>query len=280
MKFPTELSAQRLSLLNEDDKALYDFEHSIYYSKELYEQGIRDYQECLANRQAYYMKKLNEDIEFSNLETSEKIQMAENLTKVEADYILNELINIMSDILPEEDIKEISEECYNNLIAKSGEIDNELLEAAGHDMTYWLQNMGWFGKIIGGLLTGLLGGLIAAIMAGKDKWAQKMLEKYMNKLVELIDDGRNKKKSFFSWFGFKRENTGDQSQVCFRSIQENIERNRLTYGSIFCKSAGLFGTNAINDAMSGSGTTGGGYYSGFEEKIAQKIKELHNENKD
>jgi len=55
--------------------------------------------------------------------------------------------------------------------------------------------MGWLGKLAGSLLTGIFGGMVALIMAGKTKAAVQSLENYMNKLVELTDDGVHKKKS-------------------------------------------------------------------------------------
>lgn len=280
MKFPYELSEQRLSILSKEDRELYDFEHSIYFSKALYEQNIKDYQESYQNRKAYYYNQLNEDAEYANLETAEKEQMADTLTKVEAAEILEMLAEVFNGIIPDDEISLVKEACMQNLIINDEPemlTEEELLEAAGHDMTYWLQNMGWLGKLGGALFGGIFAGLMSLIMAGKDKAAQKLLERYMNKLVELTDDGRNKKHSFFSLFGAKRENTGDRSQACFRTIQENVERNRLTYGTIFCKAAGLLGDSPISDALS-AGATNGGFYTEFNEKIASQIKDLSSSN--
>jgi hypothetical protein len=65
-------------------------------------------------------------------------------------------------------------------------------------------------------------------MKGKDRLAMKKLKQYMNKLVELIDQGVNKKRPWYSFLMIskkKRQNNGDYNKACFRTIQETAERN-------------------------------------------------------
>ena len=48
-------------------------------------------------------------------------------------------------------------------------------------------------------MTGLLAVVAWLMMKGKDRLAMKKLKQYMNKLVELVDQGVNKKKP---WYAF------------------------------------------------------------------------------
>jgi len=86
----------------------------------------------------------------------------------------------------------------------------------------------WIGKLAAGLLTGLIGLVAWLFMKGKDRLALKKLKQYMNKLVELIDMGVNKKRPWYSFLMLSkknRQNTGDYNKACFRTIQETAERN-------------------------------------------------------
>jgi len=90
-------------------------------------------------------------------------------------------------------------------------------------MTYWA-------KGLGGLFGGLMGIVIALIMRGKTKAAIRMLENYMNKIVEKVDDGLNKKKGRGLWARLKTgigklfgkdwsgKNSGEQNTMCLRVI--------------------------------------------------------------
>ena len=126
---------------------------------------------------------------------------------------------------------------------------NEDPLAPGKDMTFWMNDMGWLGKLAGGLLTGVVGMMVAAIMAGKDKMAMKQLETYMNKMVEMVDNGVHKKKSLLGkimgslGFGDRDEYDGDQSKACFRTIQENYLKEIACNGMVLMKNMGFLSDN-------------------------------------
>lgn len=259
MKFPYTLSKDRLSLLSEEDRRLYEYEHSPYYS---YEDKVL----CVnAFRKArhWYMELIESDEEFKKLNESEKSEMSDALVRIEASRIIDEVYNLVypdiADELTEkehEELKSILAESVYKL-AEADKLKPLNEDTPGHDMTFWIPGLGWLGKLAGGLLSFGLAGIIGLIMAGKDKAAAKALEKYMNKLVETTDNGLYKKKSFFSWFSRdKTKFTGDQSYSCFRSIQEMYERKICTNTLVAGKAAGYFGSNPLQDAA--SQTLGGG----------------------
>lgn len=213
MKFPYELSKERLSLLTEKDRAIYEYEHS-GLSPEMKKLEELNYNINLYNS---LYNNINENIDDSNI--------SESLFNSQFDELFDkELIN------------EVGYEEYINIKKQIFEyIQNDhelkpLYEAPGEPTDWWLTNikLGWLGKLAAGLLTGLLGTVAWLMMKGKDRLAMKKLKQYMNKLVELVDQGVNKKKP---WYAFLiptkkgQQNTGDYNRSCFRTIQETAERN-------------------------------------------------------
>ena len=83
MKFPYELSEQRLSLLSEDDRILYEYEHSPFYSYEDKVRSINEYNQARYGRYQNYYNQINEDEEFKDLSEEEKAEMSKQLTNVE-----------------------------------------------------------------------------------------------------------------------------------------------------------------------------------------------------
>lgn len=271
MKFPYTLSNDRLSLLSEEDRELYEYEHSPYYSYE-------DKLICVnAFRKAKgrYMELIESDEEFRNLTSLEKTELSESLTKLEASRIVDEVYNIVypeiADVLTKEEDEKLRE-ILNETVFKL--VENEKFQplnedTPGHDLTFWIPGLGWLGKLAGGLLTAGLAGIIGLIMAGKDKAAAKALERYMNRLVETTDNGLYKKKSFFSWFSRdKTKFKGDQSYSCFRAIQEIFERKICTNTLVAGKAAGYFGKDAVSDAAMGN-LNGG--LKDFKQNVVDKI---------
>ena len=205
MKFPHELSKERLSLLSPEDKRIYEMEHSGLYSFE-------DVQ-------------LNDNYEYIVEDAQIRKQMDKFLFDTEFDNMFDKEI-----------IEAVGEEEYMNIkknifefIENDPEMQGELFEAPGHSADWWMDfKMSWFGKLAAGLLTGLLGLIAWLIMKGKDRLAMKKLKQYMNKLVELIDQGVNKKRPWYSFLMISkkaRKNTGDYNKACLRTIQETAERN-------------------------------------------------------
>ena len=284
MKFPYELSEQRLSLLSEDDRILYEYEHSPFYSYEDKVRSINEYNQARYGRYQNYYNQLNEDEEFKDLSEDEKAEMSKQLTNVEATQIYEEFIEplvypILMETMTSDEYKTLKEASLNQMYEMpiTADVINEGT-APGKAQTFWIPNMGWLGAIAGGILTTGLAGMIGLFMAGKDKAAAKALEKYMRKLVETVDMGLYKKKSFWNWlggkFGSKSKGTsGDQSRACFRNIQELVERKMCTDILVAGKACGFFGNDPIKDAITHN-VESSGLNLLFKEKIADKINTL------
>lgn len=260
MKFPYNLSEQRLTLLTPEDLALYKYEHSPFYSYEDKVKSISAYKNSYNN----YMNTINEDAEFKDMNEEEKEEMSKKLVEIEALEYLDEIEEFVRPLISEgltvaeyNEIKEAARTAMLEYVQLSLNEASLNENVPGPDMHVWLDNCGWLGKFAGGLLTLGLGGLVGLFMAGKDKAAAKALERYMNRLVELTDDGTNKKKSIFSFFGMGK-NRADQTQMCFRSIQEFAERTIAKDAMIVGKAAGFFQNGKeLQDALSANTCTGG-----------------------
>ena len=281
MKFPYELSEQRLSLLSEDDRILYEYEHSPFYSYEDKVRSINEYNQARYGRYQNYYNQLNEDEEFKDLSEDEKAEMSKQLTNVEATQIYEELIEplvypILMETMTSDEYNTLKEASLKQMYEMpiTADVINEGT-APGKDQTYWIPNMGWLGTLTMGILGTGLAGMIGLFMAGKDKAAAKALEKYMRKLVETVDMGLYKKKSFWNWLGGKlgsksKGTNGDQSRACFRNIQELVERKWCTDILVAGKACGFFGNDPIKDAYNHN-IESGGLNLLFKEKIADKI---------
>ncbi len=282
MKFPFELSEQRLSILSAEDKALYEYEHSQFFSVTEKEEAIRQYQKAILERQGYYLTEINNDDEYDDMSENDKIVMSEELAKFESKVIIDELYSIlaeyMDDGLTQEDMDAIKEIVISELNTPAESLNEaQLNEAEGHDMTYWMNNMGWLGTLASSLLTGIFGGMVALIMAGKTKAAVQSLENYMNKLVELTDDGVHKKKSIigalFSKLGVNRR---DQERACFRDIQEKYSKEIACNVMTLVKGLGFVGPKcdaAIQDIENKNYNNGGLSYF---YNIAEQVNRLSN----
>lgn len=206
MKFPYELSYERLSLLSEEDRKIYDIEHSGLYNLEA---------KIVPN-----IGFINEDVEVRKI-------LDKQLFETEFDSLLDK--EIIEAVGVQEYIR-IKANLFD-FIENDPELQGELFEAPGHAADWWLPEglkLGWLGKLAAGLLTGLLGIAAWLFMKGKDRLAMKKLKQYMNRLVELIDMGINKKRPWYSFLMASkknRNNTGDFNKACFRTIQETAERN-------------------------------------------------------
>lgn len=221
MKFPKKLSKERLSLLSKEDLDIYKYEHSGLCPKPIYENQDEEIQED--DFTPYDIK--DEAVK------SEEYNQGE---KEELQSILDELLleSELDGLFDKELIEELGEDEYNNIKKGIFEyIQNDpdlkiLNEAEGHSGD-WFIDCSWIVKLSAGLLTGLLGIVAWLMMKGKDRLAMMKLKQYMNKLVELTDQGVNKRKPWYSFLmmGKAKKNTGDYNKACFRTIQETAERN-------------------------------------------------------
>lgn len=168
-----------------------------------------------------------QDIKLSNEYTEEEKRQIKQMM----DEMLFE--SQFDELFDKELIAEVGLDEYNNIKKNIFEyVMNDpdlhtLNEAEGHSADWWM-DCSWILKLSAGLLTGLLGIIAWLFMKGKDRLAMLKLKQYMNKLVELTDQGVNKKRPWYSFLLIGRknkQNTGDYNKACFRTIQETAERN-------------------------------------------------------
>ena len=67
MKFPYELSEQRISLLSKEDQRIYRFEHSDFFDYNTKQRCMQEYQNALLERQGYYVQEIKKDPQFNYL---------------------------------------------------------------------------------------------------------------------------------------------------------------------------------------------------------------------
>lgn len=180
MKFPNKLSKERLSLLSKEDLEIYKFEHSGLCPKPIYENDIDEFGISIDEI-------ADEAINAEEFDKTEKEELQSILDEVLFESELDQLFD-------KELIEELGEEEYMNIKKGIFEyIQNDpdlksLNEAEGHSAD-WFIDCSWIVKLSAGLLTGLLGIVAYLMMKGKDRLAMVKLKQYMNKLVELTDQG-------------------------------------------------------------------------------------------
>lgn len=252
MKFPYKLSKERLSLLSKKDREIYEYEHSSY-GQAMYE----------AQKKAEYtLSQFPSNTEIKEFSTEGDYSDEE---KDQINEIMDELLLEFIEEISGDDLKKCyGEDEYDNVKKSILEFVNTtydsqqpLNEAEGHSADWWLPDLGWVTKLAGGVLTGVLGSVAWLLMAGKDKLAMNRLKKYMNKLVELTDQGINKKRPWYSYlipFSKSRNNTGEYSRGCFRTIQETEERNLACLYTQTAHALGFYNPNSTD--FSRTSTTG------------------------
>ena len=298
MKFPYELSEQRISLLSKEDQRIYRFEHSDFFDVSERQRCMQEYQNALLERQGYYVQEIKKDAQFNYLNESQVVETANELALYEAEQFLDEMavfVNeaILSNLYTEDEAAEQLNDLIEHIQNTNKEImngafnlnENALNERAGDtvgpDMTWWAEGLG-------GLFTGLFGIFTFFIMKGKTRAAIKMLENSMNKIVETVDDGLNKKKGrglwariktrVGSWFGkdTSGKNSGEQNTICLRTLQENFLVNIGTISMVLCKKIGVIPDDwnqAIN-ALQQNNYNLGDLGQIFDKNIAKPVNEL------
>ena len=270
MKFPKKLSKERLSVLSAEDRKIYEQEHG---------------KKKLENPILAVNESSDEDgLLFSNIdEEYEKI--------LENAYVDDGLKSIysqcISDVLDEDEFMQAAymfEQEIDAAIAEQKATSKALYEAEGLDSGAWVRglNLTWLGKLAAIGLTGLATGLAALITAGRDKLAIARLKRYMNRLVELIDQGRLKRQSFFSsllptkWKRWR----GEQNIACFRSIQEMADRN-MTLGTLSAAhKLGFFAPGGMQSLASGASPQPGSGLDAFKENVLSQLNVIVPEAKD
>ena len=199
MKFPERLSKERQFLLSKEDRAIYEEEWK----------GVPEFPSSDEN-----------PVIFEDVDQDENSSVMEQLNAIYED--------IFKDVISDEQMSQIRNELMeelNSQYAKSAVL-LEYQGAEGWDHTKWIPNTGWLGKLaIAGL--GLLGTGIAMLASDvKARLAMVKLKKYFNVLVEIIDQGVHKKRSWWS-FWRKKKHRGEFNTSCFRFIQETSEREMV-----------------------------------------------------
>lgn len=287
MKFPYELSEQRISLLSKEDQRIYRFEHSDFFDYNTKQRCMQEYQNALLERQGYYVQEIKNDPQFNYLNESEVFETANELTLYETNQFIDELgaiieTAILEGIYTEDEATEVITEIVDNMQDFGKRTLNERLgDTSGPDMTWWSEGLG-------ALFAGLFGLSLMLIMKGKTRAAIKMLENSMNKIVETVDDGINKKKGrglfariktrIGSWFGkdWSGKNEGEQNTICLRTLQEGFLANIGTISMVLCKKIGVIPDNwdqALN-ALKNNNYNLGDLGQIFDLNIAKPVNEL------
>ena len=282
MKFPYELSEQRISLLSKEDQRIYRFEHSDFFDYNTKQRCMQEYQNALLERQGYYVQEIKKDPQFNYLNESEVFETANELTLYETNQFIDELGSIietaiLEGIYTEDEATEVITEIVNNMQDLGKRTLNERLgDTSGPDMTWWAEG-------IGGLFAGLFTIFLTLIMHGKTKQAIKMLENSMNKIVETVDDGLHKTKGRGLWnrirtrigklFGkdTSEENSGEQNTKCLRTIQEEFQANIAAKSMVMCKNLGFLPDDWENakKQLTAHNWNNGGWQEDFYKNVAE-----------
>ena len=256
MKFPERLSKERLFLLSKEDRAIYEQEW-----------GSRNVPE---NNVLPDFSKIFEDEEID--EVSENEIVSEHLN-VLYDDLFKDIINEDEFFEIQKNIKEDLKFYFNKNLQL---IVNESI-GTGSDHMRWLEgfNIKGIGKLaVAGL--GLLGTAIAYLASDvKHRLAMIKLKKYMNRLVELIDNSAKgtKKRSFFSKM-FNWKERGEHNIACFRTIQEAADRNMVLSVMQAAKKLGYFAPGQMAQISSGEMPQEDGGLSEFNTKVLSKLNAL------
>lgn len=282
MKFPYELSEQRISLLSKEDQRIYRFEHSDFFDYNTKQRCMQEYQNALLERQGYYVQEIKKDPQFNYLNESEVFETANELTLYETNQFIDELGDIietaiLEGIYTEDEATEVITEIVNNMQDLGKRTLNERLgDTSGPDMTWWAEG-------IGGLFAGLFTIFLTLIMHGKTKQAIKMLENSMNKIVETVDDGLHKTKGRGLWnrirtrigklFGkdTSEENSGEQNTKCLRTVQEEFQANIAAKSMVMCKNLGFLPDDWENakKQLTAHNWNNGGWQEDFYKNVAE-----------
>lgn len=252
MKFPERLSRERLFLLSKEDRAIYEAEWK---------------DKPVLLKSATY--------DFSTIfEQSEIDSVKENTYVMEQiDYLYQDLFK---DIINEDEFvnvaKEIEKELNRNF-SESSQLSINEAGQPGWDQTRWIPNVSGIGKwFVAGL--GLLGTGIALLASDiKNKIAMIKLKAYMNRLVEIIDQGINKRRSWLSKM-FNWKNRGEHNTACFRFIQETADRNMALSVMQAAKRLGYFAPGQMAQIASGSNPQPGSGLAAFDDNVLSKINIL------
>lgn len=101
----------------------------------------------------------------------------------------------------------------------------------------------------------------------------------MNRLVEIIDQGINKRRSWLSKM-FNWKNRGEHNMACFRFIQETRDRDMALSVMQAAKRLGYFAPGQMTQIASGSNPQPGSGLAAFDDNVLSKINILIPEDDD
>lgn len=235
MKFQKELSPERVSLLSPEDRKIYEQERQMMA------------QTLILNNYV-----VSDDID-------ETAIVKEELRTVYDEYVY--------DVVSRQEYQKFLAE--NKDIIFSRTTQRAVNEGAeGDDTMAWTRDLhlGWLGGLAMAGLGALVAGIVALINAGLVSRAMTKLRRYMNRLVEIIDQGMMKKRSWYSiLFKSKRKAKfmGERDLSCLRSIQEMADRNMATSVMQAAHKLGFFGPGDMMSIASGSTPQSGGGLDAF-----------------
>lgn len=236
------------------------------------------------NKGLGYVFEDEEDITIQETDDNEKSIVDEFVNSI----IMEEIDSLFEEYCSEldrDEVKALKEE-YLRLINESEEENFNLEESstlfegqAGYDCTEWIRGLapkvGWLGKwVLAGL--GALGTALGALVVmAKDMNAMRRLKNYMNRLVEVVDQGIHKKRPWYTVFLPKKsnayKNTGEYNIGCFRSIQEMADRNMCVSVMLGAEKLGFFGRGQMMNMVSGGSPQNGGGIMAFKTNVVDKL---------
>lgn len=199
-----------------------------------------------------------------------QLDIDEKILEEEINRVYDELF---ADVLSAAEFRQTTDALCEDFVSGESEV---LVEGAeGLDAGAWVRGLklGWLGKLAMGGLAALGTGIAALITAGKDRLAMIKLKKYMNRLVEVIDQGIQKKRSIFtvimpkSWSKWR----GERNMACFRTIQEMADRQVATGVMSAAHKLGYFGQGQMMNIASGSAPQSGGGLDDFRDNVLSQL---------
>lgn len=268
MKFKKRLSKERISLLTPEDKAIYEKEWPTKPKKSKW--SIFSKPDNINENSQIAVQTITEENQDVVVDNSKELAR-----KIVEEEMNNLYYEIYSDIIPQSEYNAFVESVLNSDY-KQQVVVQPLDEAEGQDAYAWIRGIPWIGKMAAAGL-GLLGtGLTALIVAGKDKLAIEKLKYFMNRLVELTDQGIHKKRPWYSFLFRKkhRENMGEYNMGCFRMIQETADRNMTNTVMQAAHRLGYFATGDMMQISNGEGPQIGSGLDMFNQNVLSQINRI------
>ncbi len=259
MKFPHKLSKERLALLSPEDRKIYESEYDSQKQNLFEDENDSIFSE-------------NDSVDEQPFDSMSFIK---NIISEELDKIYSESLEKDVDYDSFIEIKDSTLDYLENHDEEDSELLNEAAGGEGLDAYAWVKNLSF--KSLGALaLSGLafLGTAIATLLVtGKDKLAIEKLKYYMNRMVEITDQGVHKKKPWYAFLFRKgaRQNMGERNMACFRTVQETADRNMTNSIMSAAHKLGYFNTGSMMNISNSDLPQEGGGLQAFNANVLSKL---------